>query len=334
MSTRLRKGLLMGDPSWDLGSPNRLSNTYFRKKIARPTTRWQKTHRDFGPWSDPILAFQGSFIELQLRILEKGESSRACLKPVSPVCCLDSPATCQSNFFNLVRPNAILEHLVSELSLSARSLHDCPSLAVALAFVSASSFLSQPSSARGLVFSKCCYEVLASNFLSLSSLVLVGAPMICQDSPILPMSGPDFSITFECPPDLAEVLAWGQDLQIMPSCAMGQFWEPLVGVPPTLVTSASFQFGGSVLCGMDFALDFSRFGGREPLFVARLKSFGEEEGQYTKLIMSHDGEEEGRLVVEPLNVLFPCVVNESKFPDWVVKCAEQIHSRVGITYVG
>jgi hypothetical protein len=52
------------------------------------------------------------------------------------------------------------------------------------------------------------------------------------------------------------------------------------------------------------------------------------------LLWSHVGEDEGRLVVQPLNVLFPCADNELEFLDWIIKCAEQIHSRVGITYIG
>jgi hypothetical protein len=35
-----------------------------------------------------------------------------------------------------------------------------------------------------------------------------------------------------------------------------------------------------------------------------------------------------------LNVLYPCAEKELEFPDWVIKCAERIHSRVGITYIG
>ena len=155
--------------------------------------------------------------------------------------------------------------------------------------------------------------------------------MIYQDSPISPASSPIFSTTSECPPNLAEAPARGQDLQIVPSIAMGQLWEPLVGVPPTPVNSASPQVGDSALCGMESAPDFSRFGGREPSFVARSESF--DDALCTDLLMSHDGEE-GRLAVKPLNVLFPCVVNDSELLDWVVKCAEQIHSKVGITYVG
>jgi hypothetical protein len=33
-------------------------------------------------------------------------------------------------------------------------------------------------------------------------------------------------------------------------------------------------------------------------------------------------------------VLYPCANNELEFPDWVIKCAERIHSRVGVTYIG
>jgi hypothetical protein len=40
------------------------------------------------------------------------------------------------------------------------------------------------------------------------------------------------------------------------------------------------------------------------------------------LMRSHDGEEEGRLTVQPLNVLYPNAENELVFPNWVIKCAE------------
>jgi hypothetical protein len=145
------------------------------------------------------------------------------------------------------------------------------------------------------------------------------SPVICQDRTIVQMSVP------------------GHELQIMPGCALGQLWEPPVRVPPIPGTSAfppfiqansSFFSGGSVRSGMDSA------SGGEPLCVLRSENLGEEEGQCSELVMSHDGEEEGQLAVEPLNVQYPYTVNESEFPDWVVKVAERIHSRVGVTYVG
>ena len=49
---------------------------------------------------------------------------------------------------------------------------------------------------------------------------------------------------------------------------------------------------------------------------------------------SHDGEGEGRLTVQPLKVLYPSAENELVFPDWVIRCVERIHSRVGVTYIG
>jgi hypothetical protein len=52
------------------------------------------------------------------------------------------------------------------------------------------------------------------------------------------------------------------------------------------------------------------------------------------LMRSQVGEDEAQLAVQPLNVLYPCAEKELEFPDWVIKCAERIHSRVGITYIG
>jgi hypothetical protein len=52
------------------------------------------------------------------------------------------------------------------------------------------------------------------------------------------------------------------------------------------------------------------------------------------LLRSHEGEDEVRLTIQPLNILYPCADNEFEFPDWVIKCAELIHSRVGIMYIG
>jgi hypothetical protein len=52
------------------------------------------------------------------------------------------------------------------------------------------------------------------------------------------------------------------------------------------------------------------------------------------LMRSQVGEDEAWLAVQPLNVLYPCAENELEFLDWVIKCAERIHSRVGITYIG
>jgi hypothetical protein len=98
---------------------------------------------------------------------------------------------------------------------------------------------------------------------------------------------------------LAEALAIGQDLQIVPGVAMGQLWEPRVGVP---------QVGGSALCGSESASDFSRFGGRESSFVVRSESL--DDALCSDLLMSHDGEDEGQLAVKPLNVLYPCAINE------------------------
>lgn len=122
------------------------------------------------------------------------------LKLISPVCCPVFLMTCQS-----ARPDAT----ASRSSLLAESLHDRPSQEVV---ISASSPLSQSSLARDHVFSECYSEVRASNFLSSSLPILVDAPMICQDSHISPMNGPDFSITSECTPVLAKAPARGQDL--------------------------------------------------------------------------------------------------------------------------
>jgi hypothetical protein len=115
---------------------------------------------------------------------------------------------------------------------------------------------------------------------------------------------------------LAEALAIGQDLQIVPGVAMEQLWEPRVGVP---------QVGGSALCGSESASDFSRFGGGESSFVVRSESL--DDALCSNLLMSHDGEDEGQLAVKPLNVLYPFAINELKFPNWVIKCVERIHSR-------
>ena len=52
------------------------------------------------------------------------------------------------------------------------------------------------------------------------------------------------------------------------------------------------------------------------------------------LMRSQVGEDEARLAVQPLNVLYPSAENELGFPDWVIKCVEWIHSRVGTTYIG
>ena len=127
--------------------------------------------------------------------------------------------------------------------------------------ISVSSPLSQSSPARGPIFLERYSKVPVSSFSSLSPPILVDAPMICQDSQISLVSGLDFLITSECTPDLAEALARGQDLQIVPGYAMGQLWESMVGVPPTPVISASPQVGGSALCGTESARIFQGLGG-------------------------------------------------------------------------
>jgi hypothetical protein len=142
------------------------------------------------------------------------------------------------------------------------------------------------------------------------------------------MSVPGSAFSSVCPPVLSENPVCGHELQIIPGCALGRLWEPPVRVPPIPGTSAippfiqansSFFSGGSVRSGMDSASGFTSFKGGEPLCVLRSENFGEEEGQCSELVMSHDGEEEGQLAVEPLNVQYPYTVNESEFPDWVVK---------------
>lgn len=35
-----------------------------------------------------------------------------------------------------------------------------------------------------------------------------------------------------------------------------------------------------------------------------------------------------------VNTCFPCSANDLEYPDWVIKCAERIHPKVGISYVG
>ena len=39
------------------------------------------------------------------------------------------------------------------------------------------------------------------------------------------------------------------------------------------------------------------------------------------LMRSQLGEDEARLAVQPLNVVYPCAENELEFLDWVIKCA-------------
>jgi hypothetical protein len=200
-----------------------------------------------------------------------------------------------------------------------------------------------PSLANGSNCSEQCSDVPAPSLLS--SPDLDAAPVICQDhtrgslmSPvtchdrtIVQVNVPGFSFSSVCPPVLSEVPVCGHELQIMPGCDLGQLWEaparatPIPGAP-VIPLSSNFS-GGPVLSGMDSAKGFTGFGGGEPLCVLRSESFGKEEGQCSDLIVSHDGEEEGQLQ-------FPFTVNESEFPDWVVKVAERIHSKVGVTYVG
>jgi hypothetical protein len=392
-----------------------IKHTYFRKKSARPTTRWQKKQRDHGHRFGTVQPIEvSSSAELQTRRLEKGESSRAGLKKVSPVSVLDTPATGDSDTpaagdnisFGLsssdrplhdrsllaiasgsvsVCSDAIPELPASGSSSPAKSLHDRSFPAVATGSASlangsncsehcsdvpAPSLLSSPdmdaapvicqdhtsgfssparslhdrsipavaagpvSLANGSNFSECCSEVPASSLLS---------PVICHDRTIVQVSVPGFSFSSVCPPVLSEAPVCGHELQIMPGCDLGQLWEapvratPIPGasvIPPFNQVNSSNFSGGPVLSGMDSATGFTGFGGGEPLCVLRSESFGKEEGQCSDLIVSHDGEEEGQLAVEPLNVQFPFTVNESEFPDWVVKVAERIHSKVGVTYVG
>jgi hypothetical protein len=80
-----------------------------------------------------------------------------------------------------------------------------------------------------------------------------------------------------------------------------------------------------LFCVAQSVSDYSRFGGRASLVV---------DGLGSDLLMSHKGDDEGHLAVKPLNVILSYAANESKFPDWAINCAEWIHSRVGITYVG
>jgi hypothetical protein len=49
---------------------------------------------------------------------------------------------------------------------------------------------------------------------------------------------------------------------------------------------------------------------------------------------NYEGDDEGHVAVKPLHVILPYAASESDFLDWVIKCAEQIHSKVGVTYVG
>jgi hypothetical protein len=146
-----------------------------------------------------------------------------------------------------------------------------------------------------------------------SSHTLEGAMLIRQESPTFPVSGYGFSTAFECPPDLANSPTKGLDFQMVPGVAMGQFWRPLVGVP---------QVGG---VGSKSDSDFSRIGGKESSVVDEL---------VPDLLMSHVGDDEGHMAVKPLNIILPCAAIESEFSDWVIKCAERIHSRVGVSYVG
>jgi hypothetical protein len=70
----------------------------------------------------------------------------------------------------------------------------------------------------------------------------------------------------------------------------------------------------------------------ELLLAVRSESL--DDALCSDLLRFPDGEDEGWLAVQLLNVLYPCAANESEFPNWVIKCAERIHSRVGIMYIG
>ena len=80
------------------------------------------------------------------------------------------------------------------------------------------------------------------------------------------------------------------------------------------------QVGGS---GSESTSDFSRLGGKELSVVDELGS---------NLSMSHEGDD-SHMAVKPLNVILPNAASESEFPNWVIKCAKWIHSKVGVTYV-
>jgi hypothetical protein len=96
----------------------------------------------------------------------------------------------------------------------------------------------------------------------------------------------------------------GLDLQLGPGIDMGQSWGTLVGVP---------QVGG---VGSESVSVFSRLGGNELSIVDELCP------------------DISDMAFKPLNIIIPCAAIESEFPDWVIKCAERIHSRVGVSYVG
>jgi hypothetical protein len=89
-----------------------------------------------------------------------------------------------------------------------------------------------------------------------------------------------------------------------PGIDMGQSWGTLVEVP---------QVGG---VGSESVSVFSRLGGNELSIIDELCP------------------DISDMAFKPLNIIIPCAAIESEFPDWVIKCAERIHSRVGVSYVG
>jgi hypothetical protein len=137
-----------------------------------------------------------------------------------------------------------------------------------------------------------------------SAHTLEDALLIRQESPTFPVSGSGFLTATECPHDLANSPTKGLDLQMGPGVDMGQSWGTLVGVP---------QVGG---VGSESVSVFSRLGGNELSIVDELRP------------------DISDMAFKPLNIIIPCAAIESEFPDWVIKCAERIHSRVGVSYVG
>jgi hypothetical protein len=86
---RVKKGVVNGRPKLRMEKPKPpVKLTYFRKKTAKPATRWQKIARlvstlEHGPYLGPI---QDINLSGAVRILEKGEKSWAGPSPASPVC--------------------------------------------------------------------------------------------------------------------------------------------------------------------------------------------------------------------------------------------------------
>jgi hypothetical protein len=368
VANRIKKGADSGRPKMRKEKPSPpVKFTYFRKKPARPKLRWQKVARPVTIGSDSVHTLKTAGAT---RILEKGEGSGTGPGPIFPVKqttpAIDTSGIPEGSGSRLESVAAsgppILPVGIQSREVQRESRQTTPEKDIGMADAPESVGLEleevrQNQSERVPGFAGGGPNIPEPNILlatsgslgNAASVAASGSPVesagaqFCEAQEIESQTLPERDLVFDGERPSTPVSA-----QIVPASVSGCAGEkpspPVSTIPNQTGTPLIFQgcqrflASGSVCStlsgcspGLSQVEDIQISPGELPLAV---NSKSMDDDLCSVLMRSQVGEDEAQLAVQPLNVLYPCAEKELEFPDWVIKCAERIHSRVGITYIG